>query len=82
LDDKIESLAGVKKSLLVSRASALQSRIDTYQERIDSWNVRLAKKKDSLLLKFYRLEDALGKMQSSISAVSSIQAIPPLGTAQ
>jgi flagellar hook-associated protein 2 len=82
LNDKIESLAGVKHSLLVSRASALQSRIDVYQQRIDDWNIRLAKKKESLLNKFYRLEDALGKMQSSISAVSSIQGVPPLGASR
>ena len=47
-----------------------------YQQRIDQWNIRLAKKKDALLLKFYRLEETLGKLQTSISAVTGSDAAP------
>jgi flagellar capping protein FliD len=80
VDNLVETFTGVNNSLLVSRAAALQRRIDVNNERIDNWNVRLERAKEALLKKFYNLENALGKLQNSLSAVNSIQALPPLGT--
>src|SRR5690606_25811868 len=81
VDDAVEDLAGINNSLLVSKARSLQDRVDIYQERVDNWSVRLERRREALLKKFYNLETILGKLQNSLSAVSSIQALPPL-TAQ
>jgi flagellar hook-associated protein 2 len=80
VDKMVETMAGVKNSLLVNRVKSLQSRIDVYSERIDFWNERLVKKRDALLKKFYDLETALGKLQANSTAVNGIQVIPPLGS--
>lgn len=82
MDDLLETMSGAKRSLLVNRAQALQSRIDIYNERIAQYNVRLTRKQESLLKKFYNLELALGKLQNNLSAVGGIQALPPLGSYQ
>lgn len=78
VDDVVEGLAGIKNSLLVSKARSLQDRVDVSQGRVDSWTVRLERRREALLKKFYNLENILGKMQNNISAVSAIQALPPL----
>lgn len=79
VDNLVETFTGVNNSLLVSRAAALQSRIDVNNERVANWNARLERSQEALLKKFYNLENALGKLQNNLSAVSSIQALPPLG---
>lgn len=80
VDNLVETMVGVKNSLLVNRSKTLQSRIDTYSERIENWNVRLTKKRDALLKKFYNLELALGKLTNNLNTIGSLQALPPLGS--
>jgi flagellar hook-associated protein 2 len=74
-----DSLAGVDRSLLVSRAQTLGTQITNDNERVDFLNARLEKTRDKLLLQFYRMEAAIAKVQSSLTAIQQIQAIPPLG---
>lgn len=81
VDKQVEDLVGIKNSLLVNKARSLQDRVDVFQERVDSWAVRLERRREALLKKFYNLENILGKMQNNITAINSIQALPPL-TAQ
>jgi flagellar hook-associated protein 2 len=74
----IETLAGEGSSLLVNRAQALQQKIDVYQERTNFLNERLAAERQRLLTQFYNLELAVSKQQENITALSQIQALPPL----
>jgi flagellar capping protein FliD len=74
----IETLAGEGSSLLVNRAQALQQKIDVYQERANFLNERLDAERQRLLTHFYNLELAISKQQENITALSQIQALPPL----
>lgn len=78
LDDVLERLSGVDDSVLVSRTAALQSRIELNARRIEELNIRLDTQRDRLLLQFYRMETAIGRMQTSLSAVQGIQRIPAI----
>ncbi len=73
-DAVVESLAGRDRSLLVNRSVTLQSKYDVLVSRIDVMDVRLEKQRERLLLDFYRMEMAIGKMQSNLSALSAINA--------
>lgn len=80
LSNAIESLAGRDRSLLVSRAQALDTQVKNDNERVDFLNARLDKSREKLLLQFYRMEAAIAKVQSSLTAIQQLQAIPPLGS--
>lgn len=80
LSDAVESLAGRDRSLLVSRAQAIETRIKNDNARVDFLNARLDKTREKLLLQFYRMEAAIAKVQSSLTAIQQIQAVPPLGS--
>jgi flagellar capping protein FliD len=75
-----DSLAGVDRSLLVSRSHTLETQIKNDNERVDFLNARLEKSREKLLLQFYRMEAAIAKVQGSLTAIQQIQAIPPLGS--
>ena len=74
----IETLAGEGSSLLVTRAQTLQSRIDINVERISFLEERLTRQRDQLLKQFYNMELAIGKLQSNLTALDSIQVLAPL----
>jgi flagellar hook-associated protein 2 len=74
----IEILAGEDDSLLVSRNLAMESKIQANNERLDWLNQRLDTERERLLGKFYAMELAIAKIQSNMSAIQSISALPPL----
>jgi flagellar hook-associated protein 2 len=74
----IETLAGEGSSLLVNRAQALQQKIAVYQQRAGFLNERLDAERQRLLTHFYNLELSIAKQQENITALSQIQALPPL----
>ncbi|MBM4094330.1 MAG: hypothetical protein FJ276_33725, partial [Planctomycetes bacterium] len=74
----IEMLAGKDDSLLVSRNLALESKIQANNERLDGLNRRLDTERNRLLRQFYSMELAIAKIQSNMSAIQSIAALPPL----
>jgi flagellar hook-associated protein 2 len=78
LGDLIDGLAGEDTSLLSHRLNSLNRKIEVNDARVELMTSRLSKERDRLLLRFYRLEAAIGKMQNNLSAVGSIQALPPL----
>ena len=55
----------------------LDSKIEKNEEKITQMNARLETRRDLLLLQFYRMELAIGKMQTSLSALESIQPLTP-----
>lgn len=79
MSDRIEDLSGANNSLLVNKASSLLSRIQDYSERVATWNQRLTRSRDAMLMKFYKLESAIAKVQNNLTAINSIQYISPNG---
>jgi flagellar hook-associated protein 2 len=78
VNDVIEQLSGKDNSVLTSRSNALTSIIESNQKRIDTMDEVLTKQRDRLLLEFYRIESTVAKLQDSLSALSSLQVVPPL----
>ena len=75
IDSLIETMAGRTGSMLVSRAQALGRKIEVNTEQINAWTARLDRSRERMLLEFYRMELAIGKIQNNSGA---IQAISPL----
>ena len=74
----IEQTAGEDMSLLAERYNALQATIERNEERIAALNDQLESQRKRLLLDFYRMELAIGKMQSSLSVLDALQPLTPL----
>ena len=73
-------LAEDDASVLGQRIKTLEAKIEQNEEKITWMNERLDVQQERLLLQFYHLETAIGKMQTSLNALASIQALPPLVT--
>ncbi len=78
LEDLIERLSAEQSSLLAERLNALTRKIEQSQERIAFLNSRLDQQRERLYMQFYRMELAIGKMQSTLSAIEKIQPLAPL----
>ena len=79
-DAALGRLAGVDDSVLVSRTNALQSRIELNVRRVGELNIRLDNQRERLLVKFYRMELAIGRLQTSLASVQSIQSLPSIAS--
>ena len=69
----IDSLAGPDASLLVSRATTLSNKLADGKQRIDLLNAQLDSLRTRLTTQFQNSELAIAKIQSNLSAISSIQ---------
>jgi flagellar hook-associated protein 2 len=79
LDDAVEKIAGTDdNSLLTARNKALTDAIDANNLRLDQMTTSLDKQRNNLLLTFYNLETTISKLQSNLTALSSLQIVPPL----
>jgi flagellar hook-associated protein 2 len=78
LDKLIDQLAGVGDSVLVGRAAVLTRKIEANQARIDQWNARLERSRERLLKTFIKNEEAIAKLQGSLSVISGLAPLPPL----
>ena len=74
----IEGLAGTDNGLLTNRNNSLQATIDSNLDRIDRFNESLDRQREALLLQFYQLEQVIGGLQASQSALASLQPLAPL----
>ncbi len=70
--DVSDSLVGTDVGIAFKELEKLGNQIDQNTERSEYMSARLEVKRTQLLKKFYNMEQALAKMQSSMSAVSSI----------
>lgn len=77
VDGLIESLAGPDNSAILSRVGALQRQVELADERILAMNGRLERSRERLLLEFFRMEDAVGRIRNSLTAINQIALIPP-----
>ncbi len=71
-----DSLAGVKNGALLARNNTLQQTIDQNTTRISAMDLRLERQRQRLLLQFYGMEQAIAKLQTNLTAVNQIQAVP------
>lgn len=78
LNQSIEQLAGEGSSLLLNRQDSLQANIDRNTARIDALNERLDAERERLLLQFFRMEEAIARLQSNQNALSAIASFPPV----
>jgi flagellar hook-associated protein 2 len=78
LNAVIDRLTGSKDSLLSVRSESLKDKIEANNDRLDQWADQLTRQQDRMYLQFYQLESLIAKMQSSLSAVQSLQPLPPL----
>jgi flagellar hook-associated protein 2 len=74
----IEQLAGEGDSVLGRRAETLSDTIEGNNTRIASLDARLARQREQLLAQFFQLENTIAAMQDNLTALSSLQVIPPL----
>jgi flagellar hook-associated protein 2 len=73
----VEQLAGEDDSVLVRRAETLADTIEGNTARIASLDARLARQREQLLAQFFQLETTIASMQDDLTALSSLQVIPP-----
>jgi len=73
-----EQLAGEDNSLLLNRNVALQDKIDTSDAQVATLNERLDRERQLLLLQFFQMESAIARLQNNLTALNSLQVIPPL----
>ncbi len=74
----IEQLAGEENSVLSSRAESLTDVIANMTDRVAFMDERLTRERERLLLQFAQLESTIAAMQDNLSALASLQVIPPL----
>lgn len=77
LDELMEQLTGQDTSLMANRFITLSDKISRNEERIVWLTERLDAERERLYMQFYRMEIAIGKMQSSMTALASIQPLSP-----
>jgi flagellar hook-associated protein 2 len=71
-DDLAEQLVGQDVSLMAQRFRSLQAKVDHNQTKLDEMDARLEKQRERMLLSFYNMELAIGKMQSNVSVLNNL----------
>jgi flagellar hook-associated protein 2 len=80
-DKVLERLVGRDNSTLVNRAEVLNRQNEDFTQRIGIWDGRLERQRERLLNQFFRLELVVSRIRNSLTAISQIQALPPLTAA-
>ena len=75
-DQLVDQLAAGENALLINRLESLTITIADNTERIDFLDDRLERSRAELLDQFIRMERAIGDMQVTLNALSSIAALP------
>lgn len=78
LNAALERLAGEESSTLTSRSDTLNEQIKRNTERIAVMDEQLTKQRDRLFTQFALLETTIANLQQNLSALASLQIIPPL----
>lgn len=68
----LDSLVGVKNSVLVNRSQVLQRNIESSSDRVSSLTIRLDREQTRLLKQFFDLETNLSKIKNNGSALNQI----------
>jgi flagellar hook-associated protein 2 len=78
LEKVTHGLATDDNALLISRLDSLTSNIRQNNERIEFLNDRLERTRERLINQFVKMEESIAKIQANLTAITSIQALPPL----
>lgn len=70
-----DRLAGIDGGMLLNRSETLNSQIEFNSVRIDTLSDKLEAERERLLLRFYKTEEAIAKIQSNQSAIDQIQPV-------
>lgn len=73
-----DQLVGNTNSTLSARVSALGKTIEKNTERLATMDASLERERERLLNQFAALESTIASMQQNLTALSSLQALPPL----
>lgn len=76
----VDQLAGDDQSMLSRRIDALNRKISLNQERIDFMQKMLDSQRERMLLQFYNMELAIGRIKNNLTAIDSIQPIAIQGS--
>ncbi|MFZ5829795.1 MAG: flagellar filament capping protein FliD [Planctomycetota bacterium] len=69
----LDQLVGEENSLLARRGEALSDTIAENEARIEHMTALLASQEERLLMDFYNMEIAIGKLQTNLTALESLQ---------
>lgn len=75
LSDLADRIAGEGTSLLLNRSDTLGKQIQRNASRVESMNERLESERQRLLKQYYRMEEAIAKIQSNQSYINQIQSV-------
>ncbi len=73
-----DQLSGTTNSSLSARVEALGKTIEKNTERLEAMDAALDRQRERLLLQFATLESTIATLQQNLTALSSLQIIPPL----
>ncbi len=75
LKSTVDRLAAGKNAILVNHLQALNTTITNDNDKIKQWTARLDAERNTLLLSFYRMDNAIAQMQSQMALLNQIQGI-------
>ncbi|HEX3598969.1 MAG TPA: flagellar filament capping protein FliD, partial [Lacipirellulaceae bacterium] len=81
LSATIDQFAGETNSLLSAKVDSLDDTIDSNNKRIAQMTDSLARQKDALLAEFDNLETTVAGLKSNLTALQSLQVLPPISSA-
>ncbi len=74
-DSLIETLTGQDVSLMAQRFISLTRKYEENTQKLEWWDAKLEKRREQLLLYFYRMETAIAKLQGQMNVLSAIKPI-------
>ncbi len=78
LNSKLDNLAGAQHSVLSSRLESLSTTIDNNNDRLTQMTASLSKQRNALLAQFDALETTIAGLKNNLTALQSLQIIPPI----
>lgn len=70
----LDTLVGVKSSVLVNRSQSLQRTIELSNNRINALNIRLDRERERLLKQFYDMETNISRIRNNGSGLNQLNA--------
>lgn len=72
-DKLLEALTGKDVSLMAQRFISLSRKYEENTRKLEWWDAKLEKRREQLMLYFYRMETAIAKLQGQMNVLSAIR---------
>ncbi|GAB4129890.1 MAG: flagellar filament capping protein FliD [Thermogutta sp.] len=72
-DKLLEALTGKDVSLMAQRFISLSRKYEENTQKLEWWDAKLERRREQLLLYFYRMETAIAKLQGQMNVLSAIK---------